>query len=53
MFGLKNADLKDWLIVLDVGNQDENRWEKAFLELDTSDISATIQKKSEKHAIEG
>ena len=53
MFGLKNADLKDWLIVLDVGNQDENRWEKAFLELDTSDISATIQKKSEKHAMEG
>lgn len=45
MFGLKNADLKDWLIVLDVGNQDENRWEKAFLGLDTSDISATIQKK--------
>lgn len=44
MFGLKNADLKDWLIVLDVGNQDENRWEKAFLGLDTSDISATIQK---------
>lgn len=53
MFGLKNADLKDWLIVLDVGNQDENRWEKAFLGLDTSDISATIQKKSEKHAMEG
>lgn len=45
MFGLKNADLKDWLIVLDVGNQDENRWEKAFLGLDTPDISATIQKK--------
>lgn len=53
MFGLKNADLKDWLIVLDVGNQDENRWEKAFLGLDTPDISATIQKKSEKHAMEG
>lgn len=53
MFGLKNADLKDWLIVLDVGNQDESRWEKAFLGLDTSDISATIQKKSEKHAMEG
>lgn len=53
MFGLKNADLKDWLIVLDIGNQDENRWEKAFLGLDTSDISATIQKKSEKHAMEG
>lgn len=53
MFGLKNADLEDWLIVLDVGNQDENRWEKAFLGLDTSDISATIQKKSEKHAMEG
>ena len=53
MFGLKNADLKDWLIVLDVGNQDENRWEKAFLGLDTSDISATIQKKSEIHAMEG
>lgn len=53
MFGLKNADLKDWLIVLDVGDQDENRWEKAFLGLDTSDISATIQKKSEKHAMEG
>lgn len=53
MFGLKNADLKDWLIVLDVGNQDENWWEKAFLGLDTSDISATIQKKSEKHAMEG
>ena len=53
MFGLKNADLKDWLTVLDVGNHDENRWEKAFLGLDTSDISATIQKKSEKHAMEG
>ena len=50
--GLQNADSKDWTAVLDVADKDEERWEKAFLGLDTRHNSAKIRKKTDNKIIQ-